>query len=596
MPISLRTTHPQSSNIPADDLDNLTRAALIPIFIVIAQVEGMEAVTLGLFDGAKAGLKDDWLMVCAVGNAGITVKNWAVEAARAELIKWRTDPKKRSEEFKTLAKHFCEDMIFQPLQEAGGHLAEGFSSWDKFKNKAWAFMEGFARAHTTLADASIRDFTLKKEEVDSQMADGLTAWADDFNRRMMVQSEYSVFIGAPWHKDELISDLIDAGRERAYAFGYVEGYLVEQVYLGGAIAGGAIKIGKVLWRGGVSLSKGLVLAAKTSFNVTARMHLLKKWLAGAVASAELRLTIERGFDLAIRTPISNGSTELVIDIVESSYARAGYERVAFGIGHTLDEVLEAPKILELMQIPAREQQFWHRHAIILQIMNEQGTAAAAKAFVRVYNRLLKFEGGALLEDRAGDLLAALRAETSEGAAILRESLEDFAARTESAVGMEPFKVSSKIAEVYPSLYHYKRAAAFVDMPSPTRMRAPEAGNVHYLTPEEISSSVEAVSRLQLLSRSAPTLESLAERARYRFKIKAGSIKNDINVPYGYDYSNGSWMERLEPICREHPGPNHIGGAIQFTTSSEMVVEEVFDTILGRVLTTSEIQQLINAAQ
>jgi len=584
-----------ADNSNAAKLHNLARACLIPIFNVIAQVEGMEAVARGLFDGAKAGLQDDYVLCLLLKHHGLKAKQWAVEAAGSELNKWRTDPKKRAEEFKELARHFCEEMIFNPMQKAGGKLADGFSSWDKFKEKAWRFMERFARAHTTLVDSQARMFALARDTSGTHMADGLTSWADDFNRRMMVQSEYSAFADAPWRKDELLNDMIGARRERAYTFGYIEGYLVEQVFLGGIVVGTTLKLGKVIARGGASITKGLVLSLKASFNISARMNLLKKWLAGAVASAELRLAIERGFTLASRTPIAPGSKDLVIDIVESSYTRAGYQRAAFGISHTLDEVLKAPNILQAMQTAGNEQRFWHVHAICLQIMGEQGTANAAKGFVRANNRVLKFADDKLIEDRTGDLFFALKVDTTEGATVLRESLEGFAARTQSAVGTELFKVSPKIAEIYPSLYHYKRAAAFADMPSPTKIRAPEAGNVHYLTPYETSSSVEAVSRLQLLSRSTPTLESLAERARYRFKIKTGSIKNDINVPYGYDYSNGSWMERLEPICREHPGPNHIGGAIQFTSSSEMVVEEVFDTTLGRVLTTPEIQQLIDAA-
>lgn len=44
-----------ASNVPVDDMDNMTRACLIPVFVVISQVEGMEGVLNGALDGFKAG-------------------------------------------------------------------------------------------------------------------------------------------------------------------------------------------------------------------------------------------------------------------------------------------------------------------------------------------------------------------------------------------------------------------------------------------------------------------------------------------------------------------------------------------------------------
>jgi len=56
--VGIQNGNSQPSSVPADDLDNMTRACLIPIFVVISQVEGMEAVVKGALDGFKSGVED----------------------------------------------------------------------------------------------------------------------------------------------------------------------------------------------------------------------------------------------------------------------------------------------------------------------------------------------------------------------------------------------------------------------------------------------------------------------------------------------------------------------------------------------------------
>ncbi|MFN0080607.1 MAG: hypothetical protein ACKVY0_29415 [Prosthecobacter sp.] len=115
--------------------------------------------------------------------------------------------------------------------------------------------------------------------------------------------------------------------------------------------------------------------------------------------------------------------------------------------------------------------------------------------------------------------------------------------------------------------------------------------VHYLTPELFNASEEAVGRLQLKPRPGV---SDAERARFRMKIRTEGIKQDLQIPYGYDHANERLLDRLESMTSDNPQFG-IGRSPQLVTPSELTGDgvEIFDYALGRNLTIQEIITLSN---
>ena len=405
--------------------------------------------------------------------------------------------------------------------------------------------------------------------------------------RMGQQAEQFIWTNSPWHTDPLFAGA-EAGIVTAwYSIGYCSGYISEQIVIG-IVTGGVGKIAVVLAKAGGQAA--FQLAKRTVSAVWFRLHLLKKTMAEAVMSQELSIAIERGLAKAAKEPLSATIRDCPAEIIEAALAREGFARATFSTKFLIDEIGQAIYIGKLCQTPGREAQFWHRLALYFQIMGDNATANASKGLVRSYNRLLKFEGDELIEDRLGDLFTALRCESfEEGRQLARESMEEFATRAAPARGNEAFKLSAKVAEVYPELYHYKPAKDFLYARienGVVKMDAHPSGR-HYLTPEPNATP----GTLQLPEISGLSVE---ERARYRLKFQVEQIKEKLEIPYSNDFHNGGVTDRLEPITRDNPhlGP---GGCVQFTTNSEIVIDEVFDTVLQRNLTTAEVQTLINSA-
>lgn len=203
---------PSALNSFGDEIDNLTRGCLIPFFNVINQVEGLAAVAHGLFDGVKAGLEDDWMMVLLIKQGVVLAGNWASQQIEVELQKWQTDPLKRAGELKQLADRICEDLVFKPLQQFG----EDLSTWEGFKKRAWNAWK------LTPIGLATQAWALTKDNWPI-IVDGLTSWADDFSSRMMEGAEKAHWDGVPWAKDKLLDDIHTATREFSYTFGYTFG-------------------------------------------------------------------------------------------------------------------------------------------------------------------------------------------------------------------------------------------------------------------------------------------------------------------------------------------------------------------------------------
>ncbi len=169
-----------AADIPADTgpINNFTRAALIPFFCAVNQVEGLGTVVLGLLDGVKAGLLDDWSMIELIGSGSVEARSWAYDKARAEINDWRNRPLKRAAELKRTVDQICETVVFSStaVQELGDDL----HTWEGLRKRSWETWKAIRGLHQT-------KWAIEKS-VWNSIVDGLIAWADDFCARMMTQS------------------------------------------------------------------------------------------------------------------------------------------------------------------------------------------------------------------------------------------------------------------------------------------------------------------------------------------------------------------------------------------------------------------------
>jgi hypothetical protein len=284
-------------------ISNLTRAALIPFFNVINQVEGLSSVAVGLFDGVRSGIQDDWQFILLIGQAGVAAGDYAYEQALAELQKWKDDPLKRASELKQLADKICDEWVFEPMKE----LAEDLSTWEGFKKRAWQ------KWYEVQGTANIA-WTITKSAW-SGIVDGMTEWVDDFCARMMSGAEKAHWDSVPWAKDELLAEINSETRLGCYTFGYTFGYLVEQVAVG-ALTAGTVKVAQVATKGGVHLAANL--AKRTAANLAVRAHTMKRLLAEAVEElpASLAAAYQRGFSLASTGPTGDGFERCAMAIVQ----------------------------------------------------------------------------------------------------------------------------------------------------------------------------------------------------------------------------------------------------------------------------------------
>ncbi len=294
---------PSANGFGDDAIEHLTRAALIPFFNVINQVEGLASAATGFFDGARAGINDDWKFLLLIKNGGVAAGGWAWQQAETELIKWRDDPLKRAGELKEMAARICKDWVFEPLEEKRREL----STWDGFKNeswKVWKSIQGTAATSCTVTRNAWKD-----------IVKGLTDWGDDFCDRMMTGAEKAHWDAVPW-TTKLDNDINEISRQASYTFGYTMGYLCEQVAVG-ALTAGTVKIAQVATKGGIHLAANL--ARRTAANVAARAHFLKRLLAEATKLPDdLVAAYQRGFSLASTGPTGEGMDKCAMYMMQEA--------------------------------------------------------------------------------------------------------------------------------------------------------------------------------------------------------------------------------------------------------------------------------------
>jgi hypothetical protein len=290
-------------------ISHLTRAALIPFFSVINQVEGLAAIAAGLFDGARTGVEDDWAFIQLIGQAGVEAGDWAYLAAAAELTLWKTSPLKRAGELKQMADKVCEEFVFRPLLELGQDLG----TWEGFRRRSWQTL-------VVLHEGNAKVWAVTRHTW-SDVVDGMTGWADDFCVRMMDGAELAHWNDTPWAKDALLAEIGSQTRLMSYTFGYTFGYLTEQIAVG-ALSAGTVKMAQVAAKGGVVLST--TLAKRTAASLAARAHMLKRLLAeGAETIPEsLVAAYQRSFSVASTGPVGEGMPRLAMEMMQEA-ATAG---------------------------------------------------------------------------------------------------------------------------------------------------------------------------------------------------------------------------------------------------------------------------------
>ncbi|HEX2853533.1 MAG TPA: hypothetical protein VHO24_09860 [Opitutaceae bacterium] len=550
-------------------ISDLSRPCLIPIFNVISQVEGLEAVARGLFDGARMGLDDDWKALMAIKNGAVDAGAWGWTRVETEIGLWHLSPVKRALELNRMVGMLCYEFVFIPQAQ----LAVELSTWEGFKNRAWVTWAG-------IHGVQAKGWTLTLAG-GSRLKESLLAWGDDFADRMMLGGERASFLSTGWAGHERLSlDLVRTGGQMAYTFGYVCGYLTEQVVMGAATAG-TLKFGQVLVKGGVRLASQL--STRTAFQFAAHAHLLKKTVSDAAVAGTLRAAMELGVVNAARMPVDAATKTCVVDVIENALARQGFDRASCNIKFLWDEVVDSTNLKKLCRTVGREEQALHRLAIYFQVMGVDATGQATKGWMRAYERLLRFSGDGFLEDRAGDFFAFFRrADGTTASSSARKSLEEYWAKLSSEGPGAKFWVRD-FEQVADKLYHYSPSLDRLTGSSADgfKLSAHSTGRGWYVTPSKCVTRDEAASLLQLPDPA---------NGRYRIRFSTIDVKENLKLPKGSGNTDSSGA--LEPLCRDFPDKGFGGGKQLLLENRAVLVDEVFDTVENRFLSSSEIQALV----
>ncbi len=358
---------PSVNSLGDETIEHLTRAALIPFFDVINQVEGLASAAIGIFDGAKAGIEDDWKFLMLIKGGLADGGDWAWQQAETELTAWRDDPLKRAGELKEMASRICKDWVFGTMLENRPEL----STWDGFKKeswKVWKSIQGTATTSWTVTRNAWKD-----------IVQGLTAWGDDFCTRMMTGAEKAHWVAVPW-TTKLDDDINEVTRQASYTFGYTFGYLCEQVAVG-ALSAGTVKIAQVATKGGVHLAANL--ARRTTANVAARAHFLKRLLGEATQlPADLVAAYQRGFSLASTGPTGDAMDKCAMHMMQEA-ADAG--RLVWR--EYVDNIVGKTNIRQFVK-QGSEGIIERRVSQLMHIMGDEFSPELARNFLKVADEVL----------------------------------------------------------------------------------------------------------------------------------------------------------------------------------------------------------------
>ena len=509
---------------PITEINYLTSACLIPLFNVVGQVEGLTGVFIGFYDGLKAGLIDDRDFILLVGNGVVSAGSYAAQHAQIEIENYFNNPIKRAQEIKNLTDQLINDILFKTCKT----IDRSLSTWEGFKDKSWAVWDAVGQAATL-------QFTITKT-LWPKVVDGLCDWGQDFGNRMMIGSEQTHWGQKIWVVNKLLASVDDiagtTARTAAYTIGYSSGYIVEQVCV--AIGtDGVYTLAKIAAKGVVRL--GSELSLKTAFAVASRGQLVKRWLAGATMSVEMEITAERGLVDAAKSPISAEFKDTAAEVWEQTMRRESYNRSLVGYRTLGEEVANAPRLQQLFLIEGTEARFWKVSGKLNKKLGDESSAEAMRGWVKVYDRCLKIEGGALLDDRAEDLFKLVKLDTTEGKKALRKSLEEFGATD----GSGKFWLRD-VEKIQAEGYRYSNFDPRFDeagnaVSGPPKLNAADAPSYGwYASFGKFEKSNIAKSSLQIPP---------ANSAKFRLEFDWEAVKNNVRISRG-SLDTQDWFEML----------------------------------------------------
>ena len=552
------------SSGPATGLSNLTRACLIPLFNVVTQTEGLEAVVLGAYNGARTGLTDDWESIKLIAGLGLDAGTWGWEQARDEIRLWRDHPIKRASELKQLTDQLCSEYVFRPSQQA---LAN-YSSWESFAKYSW-------ETWNSVRDGAPKVFTLT-QSIGSRVGAGLLSWGDDFAARMLQGGELVAFQNTPWGTDPILADFAQTNRQASYTFGYVSGYLTEQVAIG-AVTAGSAKFAQVITKGGLRFASSL--SARTIFEVGGHLQQIKQVLKSATFSALLATQVELGLGKAARTPIDQISKQSVAQVIEDVFSRPGFDRNAFNAKLLIQNIEALPRQRALFETVEEGWMLFHKTARLAQVEAEAVTAKGMANWQKVFENLLPLQPNDL--ERAEDFFRIFKPETEQGRIWLKETLEALDTKSATQILDEGLKVSSKIKEVYPTLYHYADGNTLLGhatVQPDGKWLLEEFRDGRYVSPLEVSSKSAARDTFQLPVGNAT-------KGRFKCIIRTSDVSEDLRIPRSIRHQDGvdERLAWLEAYTKDNSRLG-AGGGPQFVQTKEVLVE-VLDLDTGQFIRT-----------
>jgi hypothetical protein len=378
-----------------DELDNLTRGALMPIFLVVNQVEGLSAVIRGLLDGIKSGLEDDYKFIEEVATLAAYAGGYAWGSAKAEIHLWKSDPKKRRDELFNAVKSFVETVVFQAKSAIKKALDGGSSTLSKYDWWSWdGWKQATCDAMAAVESGVNSGITALKKAWDTvshawaAIVKAIQESADSFSDRIMAEAELEAWKGFPWDSDPLLREMSETTRILCKGVGFTFGYAIEQVVIG-VISSGTVTIAKALVKGGGKLVT--TLAKRTAAAATTRLLWGKKFLQefhqalidAGMGEALLVAAYKRGMVLCAQEPIGPNIFKVIFEAIETAMERASFNRRTYNYKKFMDDLTKDGNIRKLIAREGGEAIVQRRLAQMCELLGDDCTADVMKNFMKV---------------------------------------------------------------------------------------------------------------------------------------------------------------------------------------------------------------------
>ncbi len=473
-------------------IDNLTRAALIPFFNVIGQVEGMWVLSKGILDGIQSGLEDDAGMVVAIGGGLVIAGAWSYQTASNTLQEWKTNPQARAKALKEMADWMCEEFVLKPHRFHIG-LARDLSTMEGFRKRAWQTWD-------QVKGTATRAYTVGSNFW-ATMVDELISWADDFRQRMTTGAQNAQWSAVPWNRDRLLDDIHTATMEATYTFGYIAGYVCEQVAIG-ALGGAVFKIVTVAAKGVVTLVGRLAL--RTVGAVISQTHLLKRFLNEAVQEmAQAIAGYSRNLAVAGNVPTGDGMPKVFMQMGQEMG-----DSGKFIWQNYIDDIFSTPTLNKFARSEANKAILELRMSQLMHILGDDFTEQIGRNFLKVTDELIlvKKADGSIDEFFEGFFKAM------EGNPSLMKHADDVSRRVGGT--FDPMSPNAKA--------RLKQILSDPDPGNPWKLDTPEEWN-----PDDIPIPSNFYARGLLL-----------ELQQFKKVYKPAGFKHHPNAA-GYDYSSAA---------------------------------------------------------